>query len=247
MSIPEAQRAELLGFVPSPPDPRDYAFRAMADVPRAAVLLPRTKIPYTPSNFPLYNQIGPSCVGNSRALSATIDQRRDVRRTKWYDGEELYARCKEKDGVPSVAGTFPRVALKIQQDRGAKVKKSPITGDVGKFDKIDVYTALYTLEEIKVGIFLYGSVTLGSTWYENWFDLPVTTLRMPVGSRPAGGHAYTAIGWSEYRQALLIQNSWGTTWGGRIGGAHGRGWMPYELLDWSDFEAWRAIDTRNPR
>lgn len=244
MAIPPEKRQELLGFVPSPPDPRDYAFAAYVDVPRALEVIPKYFTPYS-TTMPIYNQIGPSCVGNSRSLSATIDQRRDLRRTLVYDGEELYAACKKVDGIPHVDGTFPRVALKIQQDRGAKVKKSPYTSDLGRFDKIQIYTALHSVEEIKAAVYLYRSVTLGSTWYDEWFDVP-SSLIMPTGVHPAGGHAYTAIGYSTTKQALLIQNSWGLQWGGFVGGSGGRAWLPYSAIDWSDFEAWRAIDVPQP-
>lgn len=238
--VPVSERAKLLGFVPSPPDPRDYSFDSHADVPRALTMLPLSRVPWTGAKFPIYDQKGQSCVGNSSALGATIDQRRDVRRTFLYDAEELYAECKKNDGIPDVDGTFPRVAFKIRQDRGIKRANSS-----GQLDKVQSYAAVKTIEQIKVAIFLYGSCLLGSTWYDEWFDTPAS-LVLQEPKNPAGGHAYQAIGWSKKREALLLQNSWLRRWGGKIGGTYGRAWLPTKYVDWSDFEAWRAVDAPQP-
>lgn len=233
---------DRLGAIPSPPDPRDHPLSMyIPETAEVALVLPRWRYPGWSRSFPVYDQIGPSCVGNSSALSATIDQRRDHRHWDVYDGEELYALCKQQDGIPTVAGTYPRVAFKIRQERGAKVKKSGESSEVGQYDQIGAYAALHSIEEIKVAIYLYGSSLLGSTWYEEWFDVPTDKI-LPPGINPAGGHAYTAIGWSTARSSLLIQNSWGTEWGYSINGTGGRAWLPYDRVDFNDFEAWRAID-----
>lgn len=245
MPLPVEELRKRLGRLPSPPDPKDH--RLVQYVPRLAEVtadLPRSRVPYTPT-LPLYNQgATPTCVGHSRALSSTIDQRKDHRRTIWYDAHELYARSKERDGIPHIDGTYPRVALQIAKERGVKILRSPRASEVGQFDQIGAYAALASVQEIKAAIYLFGSVGLGSTWYENWFDIPPDKT-LPQGLGSAGGHAYTAIGWSDYRKALLIQNSWGADWGWKIGGLMGRAWLPYAQVDFNDFEAWRSIDIQN--
>ncbi len=71
-------------------------------------------------------------------------------------------------------------------------------------------------------------------------DIPVPD----ESEAPAGGHAVLAVGYDDNRPnwhfnmanqeweevskgALLIRNSWGTSWGD-----HGYGWLPYEFIDW---------------
>lgn len=52
------------------------------------------------------------------------------------------------------------------------------------------------------------------------------------GEHVQGGHAVAAVGYDDNRQigthkgALLIRNSWGTTWGD-----HGYGWLPYAYVE----------------
>lgn len=53
-------------------------------------------------------------------------------------------------------------------------------------------------------------------------DAPLIPL--PAGE-PVGGHALCVVGYDNSRDALLIQNSWGTSWG-----AQGRAWIPYRYV-----------------
>jgi len=241
---PDVLRAKL-GRLPSPPDDRDHPLALY--VPQLASViaeLPKRKVPWTP-NMPVYDQgMLPACVGFANALSATIDQRRDFARTAWYDGAELYDLCKAEDGIPNEDGTYPRVALKVRSEKGALIKKSARAADVGHRSLIARYAALTNLDEIKSAIYLYGSAVLGSTWYDEWFNVPASKT-LPKGYTPAGGHCYLVLGWSDYKQAFLLQNSWGPGWGYSIGGCGGRAWLPYTLVDFHDFEAWRSIDLQD--
>lgn len=210
--------------------------------------MPSRKVPWSPT-LPLYNQgESPQCVAFSAALASTIDQRRDHRRTVVYDAPELYARCKERDGIPDVDGTYPRVALKIKQERGMRVLQSPRKPrEIGDLDQIGAYVHLRTLEEITAAVHLYGSVILGSVWYDEWFDIPADMI-FPVGRREGGGHAYTVVGYDLKKRLLLVQNSWGPYWGYRIGGLLGRAWLPFDMVRLDseyDWEAWRSIDVED--
>jgi len=235
------QLSKLLGRIPSPPDDRDHPLSLYLAQPLSAIALPTYRYPGYSTKFPVYNQVGPSCVGNGSALMASMDQRKDHLHWDTFDGEELYARCKDVDGAPDVDGTYPRVAYKIRQDRGAKVKTSPRTSEVGSFAKISAYARLTSILEIKIAIYLYGAVGLGSTWFDEWFT-PDLAGYVPKGQVPAGGHFYDAIGYSDSRKAFLCQNSWDKTWGITFNGTGGRFWLRYEYIDWDDFEAWRSID-----
>jgi C1A family cysteine protease len=51
-------------------------------------------------------------------------------------------------------------------------------------------------------------------------------MRMPKNSENIlGGHAVTAIGYDDNRQAFIIRNSWGNSWG-----AGGNFYMPYNYI-----------------
>ncbi len=234
------------GFVPSPKDTHDHVLRAY--VPRLNEVIneiPRQRIPYTPT-LPLYNQgESPQCVAFSAALASTIDQRRDSRRTITYDAPELYARCKEQDGIPDIDGTYPRVALKIKKDRGMRILASPRKpSEVGDLDQIAAYVGLKNVMEVCAAVHLFGSAILGSVWYDEWFDIPTSKV-FPAGVHEGGGHAYTVVGYSLPKKRLLIQNSWGPYWGYRIGSLEGRAWLPFEYVHLDseyDWEAWRTID-----
>jgi hypothetical protein len=53
-------------------------------------------------------------------------------------------------------------------------------------------------------------------------DAPLIPL--PAGE-PVGGHALCVVGYDNGREAFLVQNSWGASWG-----AQGRAWIPYRYV-----------------
>lgn len=239
-----------LGRIPSPPDPRDHPLsryvRALGEVraERPAAYLPRRV------GLPVYDQVGPSCTGNSNALGATIDQRLDLRRTITYDGEDLYRRAKAVDGIPNVEGTYPRIVLKLRNEQGILARGSSRPADIGRLDTIAAYAALNSVDEILSAIYLFGSVELGSTWHEEWDDPDPISGELPPGQTPVGGHDYRAVGYdirgTVRTPSLLWQNSWGPGYGKTIAGTPGRAWLPISYIDFADFEAWRAIDLQTP-
>lgn len=101
------------------------------------------------------------------------------------------------------------------------------------------------------GFTVYNSISQGAT-----------TGKIPypfAGDRVAGGHAIVAAGYDdnmkikhsspnapEYKGALLIRNSWGTSWGDK-----GYGWLPYEYvinglaIDWWSLIKSEWLDTGN--
>ena len=81
------------------------------------------------------------------------------------------------------------------------------------------------------GFTVYDSIAQAQGAGKGRIPFPITTDRV------AGGHAIAAVGYddtieikhsgapSPTRGALIIRNSWGTTWGDR-----GYGYMPYEYV-----------------
>ncbi len=242
--------ASRLGRLPSPPDPRDHPLSRY--VPALAEVRRERPPVWTPHrrNLPVYNQVGPSCVGNSQALGATIDQRRDHRLTLVYDGEDLYDRAKAVDGIPNLDGTYPRVGLKLRLDEGILVRSTTsrfarAAGMIGELDRIAAFAALRSIDEIVSAVWLYGSAEIGSTWYVEWDHVPADG-QLPPGASASGGHDYRVVGYdlrgARRPPSLLIQNSWSEAWGIRVAGTGGRAWLPVSLVDFGDFESWRTID-----
>lgn len=88
------------------------------------------------------------------------------------------------------------------------------------------------LEKIKQTLVSGAAVSFGFDVYSSFFgSWHSTTGMMPIpksNESLQGGHAITCIGFSDSKQAFLIQNSWGTSWG--TAAKPGRGgyfWMPY--------------------
>lgn len=234
-----------LGRVPSPPDPKDHPLAL--HVPRLAGAIAVLPPMYHSRYYgPVLNQgQTPRCVGYGSALVRTTTQFRDAHRLVGFDPDELYDECKKVDGWAG-DGTYPRVALDILLHRGMKVATSPEAGEVGQFRKIEAYARLSSIDEVKVAIHKFGAAGIGSPWYRSWYT-PGRFGVLPEPDVDDGGHFWTAVGWSDRRQALRGQNSWGPEWGSR-----GRFWVPYAFVgDLSDtsvaasWEAWRTIDLAN--
>ena len=82
------------------------------------------------------------------------------------------------------------------------------------------------INTIKAAVFNGHAVMFGASIFESFESQEVARtgiVPMPKpGERNLGGHAMTVVGYDDEKQAFLIANSWGTTWGLR-----GFCWMPY--------------------
>jgi C1A family cysteine protease len=108
-----------------------------------------------------------------------------------------------------------------------------------------------TLSHIKSALAGGVPVMFGFTVY-NSIDQAAATGRIPFpekGEKVAGGHAVAAFGYDdamrikntgagsiETKGALLIRNSWGTSWG-----EGGYGWLPYEYVTSGLADDWWCI------
>ncbi|MFA5078833.1 MAG: C1 family peptidase [Dehalococcoidia bacterium] len=164
-----------------------------------------------------------------------------------FDPHLLYRRCKEKDGIPHLPGTYPRVALDIMLKEGMPVRgyesKSifPCMAP-SKFHpgyKIGGYWRVRNESdpEIKEIIFRYGPLSVGSTWYDEWMGMRVATF--PDPRTAGGGHHYVIGGWGPNGWRVL--NSWGPDWG-----YEGTAYMPYEMFReyvLPEGDVWKLLDT----
>jgi len=219
-----------LGRLPDPPDDRDHPLSRYL----AATALPSY---FYVRPYPVVLDQGqtPQCVVYSGSANRQIAERRDEKRTLYWNEQDWYDHCKQIDGAPGEDGTDIRSACKIATGTGIEVTKSPLTSEIGARRKISAYARLSSLADIKQAIYSYGAAWLGSSWYDSWFT-PINGV-LPAPDSVAGGHAYLAVGWSDSRKQFRIQNSWGTGWA-----QSGRAWMPYAYVDFTDFDCWRTID-----
>jgi len=64
--------------------------------------------------------------------------------------------------------------------------------------------------------FMFGFTVFSSISNDGWIPVPSPSDSVE------GGHAVMAVGYDDSKQALLIRNSWGASWGW-----DGYGWLPY--------------------
>ena len=218
-----------LGALQSPPDERDFQITA---------LLAATPPMALPSSFrvarpaPVLDQGNtPMCVAFSSSRMKSWQDRDDAAVAKWYDFDE--ARF-----FRAIGGTSQGAYLRAAMDRLVKVgypTVSPTTPNAFAH-KIKAYYAVpKSAYEIKRAIAAYGTVVIGTPWYNSWMA-PGRVLPRPDYS--LGGHAITVDGWDD-RYGLLLVNSWSTRWNGSY---RGTVYMPYYLLS-GVWEIWKSLDT----
>lgn len=67
--------------------------------------------------------------------------------------------------------------------------------------------------------FMFGFTVYSSISDDGWIPFPKPSDSVE------GGHAIVAVGYDDEKKALLIRNSWGTSWGHK-----GYGWLPYDYV-----------------
>ena len=212
------------GCVPSPKDIRDLLLSTIQPV---VVRIPK-ECP-APFDLSILNQgANPYCVGFS---SASLKQEKEMREKNSliFDGEWIYKKCKELDGVPNMAGTWLRIAMKVLQKIGAKPQDQ--LEDVAEKYKIGSYALVdeLTFEGLKKAIFTNGCLLAG--FYGSNAGWQTAYIRPPKSGETTWGHAILLIGYNE--NYIIGQNSWGMDWGDK-----GLFYVPKDYLP---FEAWTVL------
>lgn len=212
------------GCLPSPKDNRDVLMSDIYPLPiRIAPEMPE------PFDLSILNQGQlPACVGFS---SAAIKQEKEKRERvdKIFDGAWIYNECKKIDGMPSLQGTFLRIAMKVLQKQGAKPKdeadSEAFRYRIGGYAQVDDVSFDGLKRAIFVnGILLAGFAGSNAGWQNQW-------IRPPKTGEATWGHAICICGYT--KEYLIFQNSWGENWGEK-----GIGYIPKDYLP---FEAWAIL------
>ena len=212
------------GCVPSLPDERDVLMSEVYPLPiRIAPEMP------PPFDLTILNQgQTPHCVGFS---SAAIKQEKELREriSKVFDGDWIYARCKELDGLPNMPGTYLRIAMKVLQKTGAKPKdgleSEAIKYRIGGYAKVDDVS----FEGLKKAIYVNGILIAGFTGSNQGWQ--TAYIRPPKTGETTWGHAIALIGYN--KDYIIGQNSWGENWGDK-----GLFYIPKDYLP---FESWAIL------
>lgn len=214
------------------PDPRDRRF-LMRDV-----VFPHPELAPRPRKRP-YN-LGPTldqgqtpqCVGFSsrdKLASAPIMVHND----QGPSPSEIYAGAQKNDEWPGedYEGTSVRGAFKFLQG-------------LGYFPSYVWADSLTDCEHfIRNG---YGTIILGTDWYEGMFDVDRNGFVHPTGSI-AGGHAYHLFWMDPDKREAWCKNSWGPNWGLVLHMRQGCFKLKYDDLDRllvNDGEAGAAIEVK---
>lgn len=178
-----------------------------------------------------------ACVGFGQSICMSILNR------KLYDALWLYREAQivdEWNDTPPEEGTSLSAGFDVLRDKGHR----RLWGGGSRPPEIDegivqVNRWLTTVDEIRTAISEKMPVVLGINWYNGFYapssfnsgyrNKPEKWIA-PQGSDPrwggiAGGHCICATGASDRRQAVLLSNSWGRSYGMK-----GKIWIPYSAV-----------------
>lgn len=233
----------IYNWKPSPADERD--------LPSTRHLyLPPTSLPSEfelEKKIPIYDQedLG-SCTANSGCVCYRLESAQLLGDFRFEPSRLfLYYNTRLLEGTPEEdSGAYIRDVFKALNKYGLAhetffpyntrdfAKKPTADALINGLKNVVVkYTAVQQNQTVIKQTLLSGAaISFGFNVYTsfehgNWHT---TSGMMPIPKNTElllGGHAVTIIGWSDSKQAFLIQNSWGTEWG-----LEGKFWMPYSFL-----------------
>lgn len=218
MAIPPRR----LGAIPSPHDHRDYRL---------------ARITATKSHFPeqyIYENLVPSpydqgdseaCVAYSLKAIKEMQEMKERKRFTPFSAAYIYG-ARDKDDYRG-EGMIPREALDILRNRGdcrdalmpgigtyaqCAGKITPAIDRDAAPQKIQTYTAIHTVDEVKTSLLELGPITIGLPVYDSFYQGGHLPMPDPAKETLHGFHMVTAVGWMKDNRWLIL-NSWGESWG----------------------------------
>lgn len=235
-----------LGCIPSPPDNRDYKARDYVSMGiRPLEYIPEKKAPV------LYQKDINSCVAHAIATMKWYHERREKKSEEQYSTDYIYHNRKPSDYQGE--GMITREALAQMCECGtcyfhslpsnteypnAAIKRfiKPLAEEAKK-QKIESYVRCYEEDEICECVYQHGAalISIDVTVSFDAFVLKNDNnmiLPIPKNERVRGNHLVCAMGYT--KDGIMIQNSWGETWGN--GG--------FAILPWGYpiKESWSVVD-----
>jgi C1A family cysteine protease len=177
----------------------------------------------------------------------------------------VYWYCKERDGLPTVAGTFTELGFECMEKVGAPAEQywsynPDITpGDESQGpppqEALD-HAAVYKIERViklnpgraldlktclAEGKVIMFAIPVFDSWYYSAAVKRYGKITMPLpGEEASGGHAMTIVGYQDDADApgggyFIIRNSW-SPWGYQSSWGEGYGIIPYAYLEEHGYE-----------
>ena len=131
------------------------------------------------------------------------------------------------DVVASYATMIYHEAQKVDQWPGEDYEGTSVLAGakvVKRLGWFEEYRWGFSTTDVIESIVNIGPVVLGINWYGGMWDTDANGYIHPTGDL-AGGHAIAAIGYDADRDAILLHNSWGPSWG-----VDGRAWLSTAAL-----------------
>jgi C1A family cysteine protease len=133
-------------------------------------------------------------------------------------------------GYP-VEDSWPYETRRFSERPPNEVISSAFRERIGSYERVD-----RDLNHFKEILSQGYPIVLGFSVYDSMYSTRVEMSgRIPVpkkGEKFHGGHAVLACGYDDERQALIIRNSWGESWGEK-----GYGYLPYAFIEESKLSA----------
>lgn len=220
-----------LGYLPSPPDERDWQLADLLTADQLLAAPPATyRVPHLPST--VYDQgDSPMCVAYSSATEQAAFDLADLGHTYKWDFPWFF---RQIHGTAN--GAILRDALQQRLAKGYPLQPYASNNSRAAHRITAYYRVAQTKLALQQALMAYGVVVIGTPWYDSWFD-PDANGVLPIGDFVAGGHAICVVGWNSTGPRL--RNTWGADWG-QNGEA---------TMRWSQYvsvvrEAWKCIDDK---
>lgn len=127
----------------------------------------------------------------------------------------------ERVNVETATNAFARKIYHLAQREdewpGEDYEGSSVLGAMKATKNMGWISAYYwatSLKQMQHAVCHLGSLVLGINWYEGMFNTDAGGFIRPTGVL-VGGHAICVGGVDLGRQAFILHNSWGRSWGGR--------------------------------
>lgn len=278
---PQQAGSYKLGALPSPWDPRDYQYNRLRVASKPAQLPRKTN--YKANMPPPFNQgkLG-TCVAAATAWGPKAMQ--EVSQGDYpaegLSVAYLYRWCKQLDDVPEKPGTYPRVAMEVLQKHGVVPEINFPYADLmddknlpappanlskqAEHYKIKTYAQVVAPDDedyaariniLRQAIAQEGPILAALLVYESFLDVGPPNYIIPKAQGYLlGGHAVCLCDYDDDKQAFLLRNTWGESWGDK-----GYAWLPYDwVISYTDptgaghrmyffTEAWTSVDIVVPR
>jgi hypothetical protein len=226
-------------------------------------------LPAPPANATNIALMGPirnqkhrsTCVGfSSCAVREAYEAQKNGGASPVLSPQYVYFECKQKDGEPSIPGTYLKVAFESLKDDGVcRDSEWPYPGDPqtpegggpkpmvadadAELHKVLKFAALppTSILEIKAQIARGNCVAVSFQAFLSWVGSAVTlstgaiTLPFPHEQALPSGHAVCVVGYRTDASApgggvFVIRNSWGPAWGKNSPDGSGYGTLPFAYL-----------------